>query len=111
MQKESLITVIMIIVSFTIFAQTSEYKTIEHRLYSGLFIDNLNGELSSVFESTVEVENALAIRFAISEMDLGDSSFIRIRSVKENRFCDFTADMLERWNYTTPFFNGQNWFT
>ena len=100
----------VLISSALIFSQTAEipYHSEPYHLESGLH--NGTGELGTepinVFTGTVQLSNVPWLSVYFSKANLGENSYIIIRSLYDNHWQKLDAVTLKQWNYFSAFFNG-----
>lgn len=58
------------------------------------------------FQHTIQIENTLFMRFAFSDFNLGEESFIRFSTPNDTLIYDMNHAMIENFGNTTPIFNG-----
>ena len=88
--------------------QTPDYPTGKFQSYekdSGVLV---NGDAVSktVYEHTVQVNNAAWLRIYLGDVQLGQGSFVRFTSLLDGEVQELDADGLAMWENSSAYFNG-----
>lgn len=106
-QFKFLFTLIIILngLQFT-FSQSNGFETIQYNIASNVHYENSTGKVQKVFETNINIPNAISIRIAYSDFYLGTESFLRVFSQQDEAEYDFSENMIRNFNNTSPYFNG-----
>ncbi len=107
---------IILIVFFTLLLSTIgigqtiplEYYTQTYSLESGNFngTGNPNSNPVMVFSDVLELHDIPWLQLHFSDANLGEESYIIVKSLQDNLWQKIDAVSIEQWNYYSAFFNG-----
>ncbi|MFC2119949.1 T9SS type A sorting domain-containing protein, partial [Bacteroidota bacterium] len=93
-----------------VFAQTAELRYHVESFYmsSGLHngVTNEGGETIIAFNEIIRGKEAPWLRINFEDADLGENSFIIMRSVYDGKEQKLDATSIEQWQYSSAYFNG-----
>jgi hypothetical protein len=93
-----------------IFAQTAElrYNVESFYMSSGQHngVTNVGGETIIAFNEIIRVSEAPWLRIYFKDANLGENSFIIMRSVYDGKEQKLDATSIEQWQYSSAYFNG-----
>jgi hypothetical protein len=99
-----------IFLTSTIFAQPVQldYQVVSFQLQSGYYDGGEMGgsETGNTFKGIVRIDDAPWIQLHFAEANLGNSSYIIIRSLKDNHWQKLSSVSLQQWQNFSAFFNG-----
>ena len=100
----------LLIYSGITFSQTAEipYHSEPYHLESGMYngSGDPGSEAVNVFTGTVQLSEVPWLSLYFSKANLGESSYIIIRSLYDNHWQKLDAVTIKQWNYFSAFFNG-----
>ncbi len=107
----TILLLVVIAFSTTTYSQTAElsYQVEPYVLESGVY--NGNGVYGSVpvkvFSATVQLHNIPWLQLHFSDANLGNESYVLIKSKDSDSGQRLDAISIEQWNYFSAFFNGE----
>jgi hypothetical protein len=102
--------ILLIIISAATYGQPAEIPfhieaySLESGVYNGT--KDLDGASENVFSGIVQIDNAPWLSLRFSEANLGEESYIIIKSLKDNLWQKLNTESLEQWKLTSAYFNG-----
>jgi V8-like Glu-specific endopeptidase len=77
-------------------------------MYSGIHQGNGGAETVIAFKGVLSVSNSPWVRLQFNTANLGEASFIKIRSTKDGKWQKLDQTNMLQWEYSSAYFNGNS---